>query len=119
MASTLFRRQLARTPRLAATTPSLSSSSSLLSAARRHISRSAVAEAEPVRATPANGKNVFDTHTVEDLHGLRATEILAETGHRPEAQMRHFTGESELVMRTEDALTRVGTCSELRVSVGR
>lgn len=29
---------------------------------------------------------------MEDLHDMHATEILAETG-RPEALMRHFTGE--------------------------
>ena len=41
----------------------------------------------------AGGKNVFDTHTVEDLHGMHATEILAEAGTAREAKMRHFTGE--------------------------
>ena len=39
------------------------------------------------------GKNVFDTHTVEDLHGMHATDILAEAGTAKEAKMRHFTGE--------------------------
>lgn len=94
MASTLLRRQLGRAQRLAATHPSIGSSSSLLSAARRHLSRSAVAQAEPTTsaATTKGGKNVFETHTVEDLHDMHATEILAETG-RPEALMRHFTGE--------------------------
>lgn len=94
MASTLLRRQLGRAQRLAATHSSIGSSSSLLSAARRHLSRSAVAQAEPTTsaATTKGGKNVFETHTVEDLHDMHATEILAETG-RPEALMRHFTGE--------------------------
>ena len=96
MASTLFRRQLARTPRLSS--PNVSSGpSSLLSAvaARRHLSRSAVAQAEPAVSpgTTRGGKNVFETHTVEDLHGMHASEILAETGTRPETQLRHFTGE--------------------------
>ena len=94
MASTLFRRQLARAPRLSSISPSqLGSSSSLLSAARRHLSRSAAAQADVTdAATTRSGKNVFDTHTVEDLHGMHATEILAETASRPEAQLRHFTG---------------------------
>ena len=96
MASTLFRRQLAWTPRLSS--PNISSGpSSLLSAvaARRHLSRSAVAQAEPAVSpgTTRGGKNVFETHTVEDLHGMHASEILAETGTRPETQLRHFTGE--------------------------
>lgn len=91
MASTLFRRQLARVPRLATASPS-SSSSSLLST-RRHLSGSAVVQAEPAApAQTAGAKNVFDTHTVEDLHGMHATEILAETGTRRDAQLRHFTG---------------------------
>ncbi len=102
MASTLLRRQLARTLRPSSTSPpSSSSTSSLFSAARRHISRSAVAQAEPAvaTATTQGGKNVFDTHTVEDLHGMHASEILAETGSRPEAQLRHFTGVCKPVMR--------------------
>ncbi|KAH9858249.1 NADH-ubiquinone oxidoreductase [Lenzites betulinus] len=92
MASTLFRRQLARVPRLAAGPPSGSSPLLSAGAARRHLSGSAVAHAEPAAAAQTTGaKNVFDTHTVEDLHGLHATEILAETGTRRDAQLRHFT----------------------------
>jgi NADH dehydrogenase (ubiquinone) Fe-S protein 2 len=34
----------------------------------------------------------MDTHTVEDLQGLSAAEILAEHDGRREKQMRHFTG---------------------------
>ncbi|KAF9237057.1 Ndufs2, NADH:ubiquinone oxidoreductase 49 kd subunit [Melanogaster broomeanus] len=37
-------------------------------------------------------KKVLDTHTVEDLHGMSAAEILAETGTRADAKLRHFTG---------------------------
>ncbi|KAI0778633.1 NADH-ubiquinone oxidoreductase [Trametes elegans] len=90
MASTLFRRQLARVPRL---TPSPSSASLLsTAAARRHLSGSAAAHAEPAAsAQTTGGKNVFETHTVEDLHGMHASEILAETGTRRDAQLRHFT----------------------------
>ncbi|KAI8981216.1 NADH-ubiquinone oxidoreductase [Trametes punicea] len=99
MASTLFRRQLVRVPRLGATSPS--GPSSLLSpvvaraaaaAARRHLSGSAVAHADPSVAAQTRGaKSVFDLHTVEDLHGMPASEILAETGTRRDAQLRHFT----------------------------
>ena len=42
---------------------------------------------------PTNGaRNPFETHTVEDLHGMSAAEILAETGTRADAKLRHFTG---------------------------
>ncbi|KAI0756557.1 NADH-ubiquinone oxidoreductase [Daedaleopsis nitida] len=98
MASTLFRRQLARAPRLSSATSSqLGSSSSLLSAARRHLSRSAVAQAEPAvdGALTRGAKKVFETHTVEDLHGMPASEILAETGSRAETSLRHFTGDPQ------------------------
>ncbi|TBU62100.1 NADH-ubiquinone oxidoreductase [Dichomitus squalens] len=93
MASTLFRRQLARAPRLSSPTAPRPSSLLSAAAARRHLSRSAVAQAEATSspATTRGGKNVFETHTVEDLHGLHAAEILAETGSRPETQLRHFT----------------------------
>ena len=96
MASTLLRRQLARAQRLPSSTFNSSRPSLLLpDTARRHLSRSAVAQAEPAVSpgTTRGGKNVFETHTVEDLHGMHASEILAETGTRPETQLRHFTGE--------------------------
>lgn len=38
------------------------------------------------------GKNVFETHTVEDLHGMSASDILAESGTRADSKLRHFTG---------------------------
>ncbi|TFY71801.1 hypothetical protein EVG20_g1200 [Dentipellis fragilis] len=80
MASTLLRRQLARSPRL----PSRRAfaSSSLLSQELSSASRPAHTK---------EGRHVFDTHTVEDLHGMSAKDILAETGARKESQMRHFT----------------------------
>ncbi|PSS29739.1 hypothetical protein PHLCEN_2v2887 [Hermanssonia centrifuga] len=98
MASAILRRQLSRAPRqLASTTghPSLAS---------RHISKSALVHAEPLRdpSDPRTGtqsrgaRGVFDTHTVEDLHGMHASEILVETGTRKDAQMRHFTVTNEL-----------------------
>ncbi|KZT02115.1 uncharacterized protein LAESUDRAFT_738869 [Laetiporus sulphureus 93-53] len=37
-------------------------------------------------------KTLFNLHTVEDLHKMPASKILAETGTRRDMQMRHFTG---------------------------
>jgi len=37
-------------------------------------------------------KSSFDYHTVEDLQGMTAQEILAESGTRQDEKMRHFTG---------------------------
>ncbi|TFK56830.1 Ndufs2, NADH:ubiquinone oxidoreductase 49 kd subunit [Heliocybe sulcata] len=83
MASTLLRRQLGRSAR---------------SFARRHISTTS-----PVLATttssgadasgvPAGGsKDIYNSHTVEDMQGLSAHELLKERASRPERQMRHFT----------------------------
>lgn len=96
MASTLLRRHLTRaSPRIPTSSP-ITPSASLL-ASRRHISNTASLQAEPASdpsagARSTGAKNVFDTHTVEDLHGMHASEILAETGTRKDAQMRHFTG---------------------------
>ncbi|KAF8555094.1 Ndufs2, NADH:ubiquinone oxidoreductase 49 kd subunit [Imleria badia] len=44
------------------------------------------------RWKPDTAKNPLDTHTVEDLHGMSAAEILAETGTRADTKLRHFTG---------------------------
>ncbi|TFY68601.1 hypothetical protein EVJ58_g919 [Rhodofomes roseus] len=89
MASTLLRRQLAQVAKL----PRSAASSSILTT--RHISNTAVLQAQP-HADPSvsetrGARTVFDTHTVEDLQGLPAADILAETGTRKDAQMRHFT----------------------------
>ena len=49
----------------------------------------------PARWKPevqSTAKGPFDTHTVEDLHGMSASEILAETGTRADTKLRHFTG---------------------------
>ena len=98
MASTLLRRQLARAhPRIAS--PSLSHSPSRLAPSIRPLSSTPVARLAEPHQDPAAGarstgaRNVFETHTVEDLQGMHAADILAETGSRKEAQMRHFTGE--------------------------
>ena len=74
MASTLLRRQLTSTPRS-------------LTYIRRDLSY-----ARPLF------KNALDRHghTVEDLQGMSASEILAETGQsRADTKMRHFTGERD------------------------
>lgn len=51
----------------------------------------------PALATPKTHtvKTIFDVHTVEDLQGLSAQEILRETQSpgRAAASMRHFTGQ--------------------------
>ena len=94
MASTLLRRHLARaspalSPRPATISPSLIPRRTLCSTSVRR-------QAEPVtdsRTSAQTGaRGVFDTHTVEDLHGMSAADILLETGTRKDAQMRHFTG---------------------------
>ena len=36
---------------------------------------------------------VFNRNIAEDLQGVFASEILAESGTRKDTQMRHFTGE--------------------------
>lgn len=63
---------------------------------RRLFASTATSRAEPQpgadTAQTQGAKNIFNTHTVEDLHGMHATEILAETGTRADAKMRHFTG---------------------------
>ena len=55
----------------------------------RHLATSSILrQADPVVDTK---KTAFDYHTVEDLHGMTATEIL--TGPTDDAKMRHFTGQ--------------------------
>lgn len=87
MASTLLR-SVARST-------AVKTSSSFL---RRSLTSTATRLAEPVPAAESaqtlGAKNVFDYHTVEDLQGMHASQILAETGSRADAKMRHFTGET-------------------------
>lgn len=66
----------------------------------RNISASTSAlQAEPAEtSTHVQAKNAFDYHTVEDLQGMTASQLLAETGSRQEAKMRHFTGESSIFL---------------------
>ncbi|KAI9454899.1 NADH-ubiquinone oxidoreductase [Lactarius psammicola] len=83
MASALLRRQLARNIGLSH---------------HRFISRSSLALAQsaspegPTTATHG-GKSTYAKHIAEDLQGISASEILAESGTRKDAQMRHFTSE--------------------------
>ncbi|KAG6328059.1 hypothetical protein ID866_11031, partial [Astraeus odoratus] len=75
MASTLLRRQF--------------------TLSRRNIFRSFTSSAArcgpELSQSGPGGKNIFDTHTVEDLHGLPASDILAESGTRADTKLRHFT----------------------------
>ena len=80
MASALLRRQLARNVSLSH---------------RRFLSRSSPALAQsasqdPITATPG----AYSKHIAEDLQGISASDILAESGTRKDVQMRHFTGET-------------------------
>ena len=57
---------------------------------------SALAQAAPPgpSASTLAGKDALKSrHIAEDLGGVSASEILAESGTRKDAQMRHFTGE--------------------------
>jgi NADH dehydrogenase (ubiquinone) Fe-S protein 2 len=76
MASVLLRRQLARN--ISFSNRRLFSSTS-----------SVLAQAAP---QGDGGRNAFNKHIAEGLQGVSASEILAESGTRKDAQMRHFTG---------------------------
>jgi len=78
MVSALLR-SLGRATRAGPATRSLS---------RQLATSSVLRQANPTVDTKKNG---FDYHTVEDLHGMTATEIL--TGPTEDAKMRHFTGQ--------------------------
>ncbi len=60
----------------------------------RNLSTTIRRQAEPATREPQ--KTVFDYHTVEDLHGMSAAEILEERGTEQERKMRHFTGEQSV-----------------------
>lgn len=87
MASALLRRQLAHKIALPRRCLFSSTSSVLAQAAPQSQSQSTTTTTTP------GGKNVFSRHIAEDLQGVTASEILAESGTRKDAQMRHFTGE--------------------------
>ena len=50
-------------------------------------------ENAPTESTLVGGRSGLDYHTVEDLQGMSAVDLLAEDGSRADAQMRHFTGQ--------------------------
>ena len=74
----------------------------------RCLSTSTARKAEPARASASaerresalssaqaqgeSSKSFTDFHTVEDLQGMTALDLLSETGTRKDGQMRHFTG---------------------------
>lgn len=104
MASVLLRRQLTQTSPRAFVHTTKSCRSATVG---RGLRTSAVLQqAEPVHASasaerkgnppPETGlpRNLLDVHTVEDLQGMSAADLLAESGTRKDAQMRHFTGTS-------------------------
>ena len=87
MASALLRRQLAR---------------KIIPLPQRCLfssTSSALAQAAPQSqsTTTPGSKKGFNRHIAEELQGVSASEILAESGTRKDAQMRHFTGEGYMV----------------------
>ena len=104
MASALLRRRLAHNisfaqRRLLSSTPSV-------------LAQEAAAPQGP-SATTRGGKR----HIAEDLGGVSASEILAETGTRKDAQMRHFTGDFfSFCFRERFDLLTICPHSKLRVS---
>lgn len=59
-------------------------------AARRYAAP--IAQRTMASAATPGTKHGLDYHTVEDLHSMDAKTVLAETGTRKDATMRHFTG---------------------------
>jgi hypothetical protein len=63
---------------------------SLLRSSARSFSGSCFCRQEQTTTTTTKQKTGFDYHTVEDLHGMSAAEILS--GPEEDRKMRHFTG---------------------------
>ena len=91
MASALLRRQLAH--KIALPQRCLFSSTSSVLAQAAPQSQSSSSTTNTTTATPPGSKKAFNRHIAEELQGVSASEILAESGTRKDAQMRHFTGE--------------------------
>jgi len=85
MASALLRRQLAHKIALPRRCLFSSMSSVLAQAAPQSQS-----------TTTPGSKSGFNRHIAEELQGVSASEVLAESGTRKDAQMRHFTGERDV-----------------------
>ena len=91
MASALLRRRLAHNPGLAQQRRLFSSTFSVLAQAAPQGQGSS--PTNTTATTAPGGSNAFNRHIAEGLQGVSASEILAESGTRKDAQMRHFTGE--------------------------
>jgi len=114
--ASLFLRSAARSSRSSTPNTSTPSISRVLqSTSRTHGQRSRMLSSTPAvlansaqpqeTAQTTGTKNVFDYHTVEDLQGMHASQILAETGSRADAKMRHFTGRLATTFIREFGLT--------------
>ncbi|KAJ3544607.1 hypothetical protein NMY22_g2723 [Coprinellus aureogranulatus] len=77
MATTAFLRSVARTPRAAGF-------------GRRGFA-STLAKGTQAHEPTHTSRTAHDYHTVEDLQGLHASQILPEPGSQKDAKMRHFT----------------------------
>ncbi|KAJ3550906.1 hypothetical protein NMY22_g137 [Coprinellus aureogranulatus] len=77
MATTAFLRSVARTPRAAGL-------------GRRGFA-STLAKGTQAHEPTHTSRTAHDYHTVEDLQGLHASQILPEPGSQKDAKMRHFT----------------------------
>ena len=82
MATTAFLRSVARTSRVAGGPSKL---------ARRGFA-STLAKGAQTSERAETPRTAHDYHTVEDLQGLHASDILPEPGTEKDAKMRHFTG---------------------------
>ena len=85
--ATAFLRSVART----STHSKVPVSTAAAGAARRGFSSTLAAKAQQAQATTEE-KTPHDYHTVEDLQGLHAAQILPTPGSEKDAKMRHFTG---------------------------
>ena len=79
--ATAFMRSLARTSTAKASTSLVATASTRSRGFSSTVSAKAQAEKTP-----------HDYHTVEDLQGLHAAQILPTPGSEKDAKMRHFTG---------------------------
>ncbi|KAH7914532.1 NADH-ubiquinone oxidoreductase 49 kDa subunit mitochondrial precursor [Hygrophoropsis aurantiaca] len=94
MASSILRRTLASSakPTRTFSSPISTCRARTFSSTVARCQGQAQVDGEESALKTTGARNVFDTHTVEDLHGMTATEILSETGTRADAKLRHFTG---------------------------
>lgn len=86
--ATAFLRSLARTSTAKAST---SVAATAGASTRRGFSSTLAGKAQQAQASTGE-KTPHDYHTVEDLQGLHAAQILPTPGSEKDAKMRHFTG---------------------------